>query len=184
MEMNWNPGSTVLASHNRGPRSASGLYYYGYRYYDPVTGRWPSRDPIGERGGVNLYAFVKNDPIVSRDYLGLRSISSPSTWPEYQPWPKDPFGKPLPIDGEIWQGDVIACGTAIFKQKPGFVGPCQSYRECRTGSNEIEAEIGLLQLLMKHKKDHKNDPCCEFEKYDFEEVKDFRRLVPIPPHLA
>jgi hypothetical protein len=23
-------------------------------YYDPVTGRWPSRDPIGERGGVNL----------------------------------------------------------------------------------------------------------------------------------
>ena len=29
--------------------SESGLLYYGYRYYDPVTGRWPSRDPIGER---------------------------------------------------------------------------------------------------------------------------------------
>jgi RHS repeat-associated protein len=24
------------------------LYYYGYRYYDPISGRWPSRDPIGE----------------------------------------------------------------------------------------------------------------------------------------
>jgi RHS repeat-associated protein len=38
----------------------TGLYYYGYRYYDPLTGRWPSRDPIGERGGVNLYGFVGN----------------------------------------------------------------------------------------------------------------------------
>jgi hypothetical protein len=27
--------------------------YYGYRYYDPETGRWPSRDPIGEPGGIN-----------------------------------------------------------------------------------------------------------------------------------
>jgi RHS repeat-associated protein len=36
--------------------------YYGYRYYDPVTGRWPSRDPIEERGGDNLYAFVRYGP--------------------------------------------------------------------------------------------------------------------------
>ncbi|MFI2796233.1 RHS repeat-associated core domain-containing protein, partial [Haloferula sp. A504] len=34
--------------------------YYGYRWYDPVTGRWPSRDLIEERGGVNLYVFVGN----------------------------------------------------------------------------------------------------------------------------
>ena len=46
--------------------------YYGYRYYDPVTGRWPSRDPIGERGGVNLYGFVGNDVVNRWDYLGLR----------------------------------------------------------------------------------------------------------------
>jgi len=50
--------------------SSTGLYYYGYRYYDPVTGRWPSRDPIGERGGVNLYGFVGNDPLSKSDYLG------------------------------------------------------------------------------------------------------------------
>jgi hypothetical protein len=46
------------------------LYYYGYRFYDPVTGRWPSRDPIGERGGMNLYGFVGNDGIDTWDYLG------------------------------------------------------------------------------------------------------------------
>lgn len=48
------------------------LYYYGYRYYDPVTGRWPSRDPIEEEGGLNLYGFVGNEPISWVDFLGLR----------------------------------------------------------------------------------------------------------------
>ena len=48
----------------------TGLYYYGYRYYDPVTGRWPSRDPIEERGGVNLYGFGSNSPTSGFDYLG------------------------------------------------------------------------------------------------------------------
>ncbi len=51
----------------------TGLYYYGYRYYDPVTGRWPSRDPIGEMGGVNLYGFVGNDPIKWIDRFGLEA---------------------------------------------------------------------------------------------------------------
>ncbi|MCP5536713.1 MAG: hypothetical protein H7A51_10865 [Akkermansiaceae bacterium] len=48
----------------------TGLYYYGYRYYDPVTGRWPSRDPIQEQGGSNLYAFVNNDGVNDIDVLG------------------------------------------------------------------------------------------------------------------
>jgi RHS repeat-associated protein len=51
----------------------TGLYYYGYRYYNPSTGRWPSRDPIGERGGVNLYTFVKNSPLSWVDILGRLS---------------------------------------------------------------------------------------------------------------
>ena len=50
--------------------SETGLYYYGYRYYDPSTGRWPSRDPIGENGGENLYGFCYNDPQGWYDYLG------------------------------------------------------------------------------------------------------------------
>jgi RHS repeat-associated protein len=51
--------------------SSTGLYYYGYRYYDPVAGRWPSRDPIQERGGLNLYGFVRNDGVNHLDVLGL-----------------------------------------------------------------------------------------------------------------
>jgi RHS repeat-associated protein len=47
------------------------LYYYGYRYYDPMTGRWPSRDPIAEEGGVNLYLFCRNNSVVLNDRHGL-----------------------------------------------------------------------------------------------------------------
>ncbi len=49
----------------------TGLLYYGYRYYDSKTGRWPSRDPIGEAGGLNLYGMVGNDPLSKYDILGL-----------------------------------------------------------------------------------------------------------------
>ena len=47
------------------------LYYYGFRYYDPVTGRWPSRDPMEEEGGLNLYAFAYNNGINWIDLYGL-----------------------------------------------------------------------------------------------------------------
>lgn len=47
------------------------LYYYGYRYYSPDMGRWISRDPIEEQGGLNLYAFCGNDPVNFVDPSGL-----------------------------------------------------------------------------------------------------------------
>lgn len=55
--------------------SETGLLYYGFRYYDPESGRWLSRDPLGEAGGINLYGFVWNDAINSTDYLGLFLIA-------------------------------------------------------------------------------------------------------------
>lgn len=42
---------------------SAGLYYYGYRFYSPSIGRWITRDPLGETGGINLYSFVENNPI-------------------------------------------------------------------------------------------------------------------------
>ncbi|MBK9128164.1 MAG: RHS repeat-associated core domain-containing protein [Phycisphaerales bacterium] len=50
---------------------ATGLGYWGYRWYSAKLGRWVSRDPIEEEGGVNLIAFVRNDPIYLQDGLGL-----------------------------------------------------------------------------------------------------------------
>lgn len=42
-----------------------------FAYYDPTVGRWASRDPIEERGGLNLYGFVRNHPMSGVDPLGL-----------------------------------------------------------------------------------------------------------------
>jgi RHS repeat-associated protein len=48
-----------------------GLNYFGYRFYSPAMGRWLNRDPLGETGGINLYAFVQNDPVNLIDPDGL-----------------------------------------------------------------------------------------------------------------
>jgi len=55
-------------------KSASGVRYYGLRYYNPSTGRWPNRDPIEESGGLNLYGFVDNSSINTADILGLKIL--------------------------------------------------------------------------------------------------------------
>jgi RHS repeat-associated protein len=51
--------------------AASGLYYYGERFYEPNLQRWLNRDPMGEWGGINLYGFVGNSPPNGLDPLGL-----------------------------------------------------------------------------------------------------------------
>ena len=52
---------------------------YQYRYYDPLTGRWPSRDPIEEQGGINLYGFVRNNGVNRWDLLGRYSLNPDAT---------------------------------------------------------------------------------------------------------
>lgn len=52
----------------------SDLLYYGYRYYQPATGRWISRDPIGERGGLALLGFLRNATLSAIDALGLSDV--------------------------------------------------------------------------------------------------------------
>jgi len=49
----------------------TGLYYYGFRYFAPALGRWVSRDPVEELGGVMLYGFVKNGAVYKWDMLGM-----------------------------------------------------------------------------------------------------------------
>ena len=85
-------------------KTASGVLYYGYRYYDPVTGRWPSRDPIEESGGNNLYVFVGNNGVNQWDLLGLA-------------WVTDDFGKDCCCDTlKEWQIRVDSPDKPVRKQ--------------------------------------------------------------------
>lgn len=52
-------------------RDATGLYYYGYRYYQPWAGRWLSADPAGTMDGLNLFRMVRNNPLRFFDTNGL-----------------------------------------------------------------------------------------------------------------
>jgi insecticidal toxin complex protein TccC len=52
-------------------RDCTGLYYYGYRYYEPWAGRWLSADPAKAVDGLNLYRMVKNNPVTFHDDKGL-----------------------------------------------------------------------------------------------------------------
>jgi RHS repeat-associated protein len=88
----------------------TGLYYYGYRFYDPNFHRWLNQDPLGDNlflgfrfnangsiflgrraveliEGPNLYKFVKNNPGNNRDLLGLEEYSWQAGM--YVPSPQD-----------------------------------------------------------------------------------------------
>ncbi|MGF1785549.1 RHS repeat-associated core domain-containing protein [Photobacterium swingsii] len=53
---------------------ASGLVYFGYRFYMPNLGRWLNRDPLQEQGGINLYAYVNGDPLGYVDPDGKEAV--------------------------------------------------------------------------------------------------------------
>ncbi|MBX8502805.1 RHS repeat-associated core domain-containing protein [Pseudomonas lijiangensis] len=55
-------------------RDASGLYYYGFRYYAPWLQRWINPDPAGNVDGLNLFCFVGNNPIASFDSNGSITV--------------------------------------------------------------------------------------------------------------
>jgi RHS repeat-associated protein len=50
--------------------AVTGLYYYGYRFYDPILQRWLNSDPLGFADGPNAYIFVRNGPVMFFDPYG------------------------------------------------------------------------------------------------------------------
>jgi RHS repeat-associated protein len=72
-----NTGATGTANDNSyqyagRENDGTGLYFNRARYYDPSWGRFISQDPIGFAGGdVNLYQYVRANPISASDPIGL-----------------------------------------------------------------------------------------------------------------
>jgi RHS repeat-associated protein len=120
----------------------SGLYYYGFRFYEPGLQRWINADPIEEDGGLNLYGFVYNDPTDLLDLYGL------DWWDDWQDWSEgaseafygtlaglDPLGLvPIDPDNPNMQGG----------QYVGLAGGM-----CLGGSGEIKAAFAGAKALGK-----------------------------------
>lgn len=99
--------------------AASGMYYYGYRFYDPNLQRWVNRDLIGERGGENLYMFVYNNPQSFVDPVGLAGMGELHMCEEG----RNPFPQRTPPQGPVIfqkQGDR---GTWSWGIAPPFGTP-------------------------------------------------------------
>lgn len=72
----------------------SGLSYYGYRFYDSKAGRWINRDPIGERGGVNVYEFIRNNANNFVDTDGRYDWSDlENDWTGVKDWASDAWDR-------------------------------------------------------------------------------------------
>jgi len=76
----------------------TGDYLLGHRYYDPYAGRFVTRDPIGYKGGINLYGFAGNNPVNESDPNGFD--------PKIKGDPDDPTGLPRDDEGQ-WHGSTM-----------------------------------------------------------------------------
>lgn len=91
-------------------QDATGLIYFGYRYYIPELGRWLTPDPIGLNDGPNRYAYCVNDPIGRMDLYGLNSFKF--TW----------YQRDLNMSSSEWRQDYGAWHQNYnsYRESSGF----------------------------------------------------------------
>jgi RHS repeat-associated protein len=86
----------------------NGLYYMRARYYDPGVGRFISEDPLGFGGGdVNLFGYVRNNPVNWIDPFGLDATNWSNNTGGRRIWNGPTNGN---WGGECWSGGQYSCG--------------------------------------------------------------------------
>jgi RHS repeat-associated protein len=145
-----NPGAFGYTG-QRFDAETNGLYYYRARHYSPALGRFLQPDPIGYSGGINLYAYVGNDPLNAIDPSGLAQEESGAEqaiplaaaaggssggdggdgWP-----PRKPPGAVVAAAGADWPG---AGPRASAANSGEFIGPLIGKSGFRTSGEFAEA---------------------------------------------
>ena len=78
---NTNPGFQPFGYAGGMYEEQTGLVRFGLRDYDPVSGRWSSKEPLGFAGGfANLYTYAGNDPLSYVDPTGEVVVLAPLLW--------------------------------------------------------------------------------------------------------
>jgi len=117
----------------------TGLSYYGYRFYSPALGRWTTRDPLEEDGGINLYGFVENNPVNAVDPWGLATTGT--RWPGILlPFP---IVKLTPDQWRQMQEDLGLGDPLESRSNKGNSKPGSKPKNCPTGIKPIDEHPGL-----------------------------------------
>ncbi len=147
------PASGIQSSQHcwQSGESPNSLLYYGYRYYDPATGRWPSRDPIGERGGVNLYSFCHNEPISWIDDLGHSPMSGWGSGGSLNPdWNHDfPDGKIRDPEEERKQRELRERREYELGIRKAVDFECCTEGKVREGKNSLEEQYEKIRSTLR-----------------------------------
>jgi RHS repeat-associated protein len=106
------------------PDSETGLYYYRARYYDPTGGRFLGEDPIGFRGGINKYVYVRNQAPNRLDTFGTQCepCIDPNGLQRLVISILQPLSHAFGFTLGIGVGGSIGGGPPIIPGTPGFAG--------------------------------------------------------------
>ena len=112
----------------------SGLYYYGYRFYDPNLQRWPNRDPLEQAEssqGPNLFTFVGNEPVGRLDPDGREAgFDYPSCGCMVPPAPPADLGAGFEgaVKACVAWGSVVGFERCVVAKLRGPLGTCKNLR--------------------------------------------------------
>ncbi|MEI6786797.1 MAG: RHS repeat-associated core domain-containing protein, partial [Verrucomicrobiota bacterium] len=126
------------------------LLYYGYRF--EKDGRWVSRDPIGENGGINLYGFVANDPL---DYMDTDGRFTGTKCQKCGEWYQGWHTCPPPIDCSGYARlKGVSCGACGGKSvADGYPekaqGFCEGFAKLYTGNRQQRNAACVAECLVK-----------------------------------
>lgn len=122
-------------------RDATGLYYYGYRYYAPWLQRWVNPDPAWYVDGLNLFRVLRNSPVSLREYTGLSPVPPNNvTTKQEHPDQVDDFLNDLPRDAP---DEIPEINTVKVNEE--FLSRVSDYFQ-----NNID-RITQLNTLLEHK---------------------------------
>ncbi|HID7803366.1 TPA: RHS repeat domain-containing protein [Proteus mirabilis] len=146
-------------------RDSTGLYYYGYRYYQPWIGRWLSADPAGTVDGLNLYRMVRNNPVTLRDPDGRMPIPpAPPMAPPAPPMapPAPPMAPPAPpmMGGAPLPPPVPGGMQAISKPRKTWGDPLKNANSTALSDQQggnYPYYTGFFRTLYVSKIKHYND---------------------------
>jgi RHS repeat-associated protein len=93
--------------------ASSGLNFALYRAYDALHARWLNRDPIGETGGVNLYAYTNGNPKSYIDPTGLKDTAPGYVFPTF------PYGAGTPESSAL--GNLLTQAADNLNNNAGYV---------------------------------------------------------------